>query len=421
MAWDRTRRIRMGAAVLVVALTSICLAIPAEATYVAPPAVVDTIAGVGQPFGIAISPDGRRAYVANGAVTPGRVQVIDTATNAILTSIAVGVDPQGIAITPDGTRGYVTNSFDDTVSAFSTATNTVIGAPIPVDDEPVAIAITPNGDVAYVANQRGYTLSVVDINPLSTHYNTVVNTVSLWDTSPAPDVPGGIAVTPDGQRVLVTTLIGNRVTVFDTDSYAEVGSTVVGEDPVGIAITPDGAHAYVANGVDNNVSIIDLNTYATTTISVGDTPGAVAITPDGAYVYVANNVSNSVSVIDTRTNTVSTTIAVGINPYAIAITPNGRTAYITNSHPPGSISVIDTGYVAPVSTGTPPPDVLQQVGMPASGLCSDISIPELNWAGVPSSGWGASWAQWLHDGAGGAVCTRTLHYDVNQDRWTVAG
>ena len=47
------------------------------------------------------------AYIANGSsnsVTP-----IDTATNTAGTAIPVGQNPAGVAVTPDGKTAYVTN------------------------------------------------------------------------------------------------------------------------------------------------------------------------------------------------------------------------------------------------------------------------------------------------------------------------
>ena len=60
------------------------------------------------PQGIAITPDGKTAYVANyraGTVTP-----IQIATNKALPAITVGNAPQTIAITPDGKTVYVVNN-----------------------------------------------------------------------------------------------------------------------------------------------------------------------------------------------------------------------------------------------------------------------------------------------------------------------
>lgn len=66
-----------------------------------------------------------------------------------------------------------------------------------------------------------------------------------------------------------------------------------------------------------------------------------------------------------------------------------------------------------------PPSSLQQFGKPASGTCETVAPESLNWSGVASGSWGESWAQWMNDGLGGAVCTRTLVYSSSQSRWIV--
>ena len=76
---------------------------------------------------------------------------IDIATNTADTPITVGNDPVAIAITPDGKTAYVANDISGSVTPIDTATNTA-GTPIPVGGDPVAVAITPDGKTAYVAN-----------------------------------------------------------------------------------------------------------------------------------------------------------------------------------------------------------------------------------------------------------------------------
>ena len=62
----------------------------------------------------------------------GTVSVITTATGAVSAPITVGKSPTGVAITPDGKRAYVANLFGDgTVSVITTATGAV-SAPITV-------------------------------------------------------------------------------------------------------------------------------------------------------------------------------------------------------------------------------------------------------------------------------------------------
>jgi YVTN family beta-propeller protein len=45
---------------------------------------------------------------------------------------------------------YVANG--DTVSVIDTATNTVVGLPIPVGTNPIGVAVTPDGRKVYVTN-----------------------------------------------------------------------------------------------------------------------------------------------------------------------------------------------------------------------------------------------------------------------------
>ena len=74
----------------------------------------------------------------SNTVTP-----IATATNTAGTAIAVGNGPIGIAITPDGSTAYVANAGSNNVTRIATATNTA-GTAIAVGTLPFAIAITPD-------------------------------------------------------------------------------------------------------------------------------------------------------------------------------------------------------------------------------------------------------------------------------------
>ena len=72
-----------------------------------------------------------------GTVTP-----IRTATNTALKAIKVGSNPFAIAVTPDGKTAYVVNLDSGTVTPIRTATNKALKA-IKVGSNPSAIAITP--------------------------------------------------------------------------------------------------------------------------------------------------------------------------------------------------------------------------------------------------------------------------------------
>jgi YVTN family beta-propeller protein len=49
---------------------------------------------------VAITPDGKHAYVTNEGAIPGTVSVIDTGTNTVVATVAVGNSPRGVAIGP---------------------------------------------------------------------------------------------------------------------------------------------------------------------------------------------------------------------------------------------------------------------------------------------------------------------------------
>jgi YVTN family beta-propeller protein len=139
--------------------------------------VVATVGVGSNPFGVAVAPDGKRAYVTN-ANAPGTVSVIDTASNTVVATVPVGDGPKGVAITPDGKHAYVTNTNIGTVSVIDTASNMVV-ATVAVGKGPRGVAVTPDGKHAYVANFE--VLASGDVSVIDTATNTVVGDVSLGD------------------------------------------------------------------------------------------------------------------------------------------------------------------------------------------------------------------------------------------------
>jgi YVTN family beta-propeller protein len=285
-------------------------------TVIGPPITVNAL-----PTGIAATPNGARVYLTDDDNT---VSVIETATNSVIGHVTVGMGSAGIAIGPDGRRAYVANYGDNTVSVIDTATNTTVGAPIPVGANPIAVAITPDGARAYVANNGDSSVSVID-TALNTVIGAPIGSVPSWPS------PCALAITPDGTHVYVVNASGSAV-VISTATNTVVGAPVpIGDmNLVCIAFTPDGTRGYVTYH-NNTVAVLDpaTNTPIGPPIiipglfgSFASAPTGLAITPDGKRVYVANNASNTVSVIDTATNTlVEPMIDVGAGPFAIAIVP----------------------------------------------------------------------------------------------------
>ena len=161
-----------------------------------------------------ISPTWPFVYITDGLSTLGTVSVIDTATGTVITKVKVGSWLEGIAITPNGKTAYVANSWGVNVSVIDTATNTVTDT-VKVGSDPDGVAISPDGKKVYVTNSGSNNVSVID-----TDTNTVIATV------PVGNWPEGIAVTPDGKKVYVANY-GNITTPDDTVSIIDTATNMV--------------------------------------------------------------------------------------------------------------------------------------------------------------------------------------------------
>ncbi len=299
------------------------------------------------PVGVAVTPDGRYAYITNNG--SNTISVIDTALHEVVGSLNVAPGPAGVASTPDGKQVYVTSPgpiinnngfFGNTVSVINTATNRLVGA-ISGGIGTFGVAFTPDGKFAYVGNNGDDTVSVIN-----TAGNTTVSTIGIPPVSlGSTNEPIGVAVTPDGGYAYVANNHSSSVSVINTATKKVLLSIPVGHSPVGVAITPDGRFVYVADMNSNNngsdIGTVSVIRTATNTvvasITVGTSPVGIAVTPDGNYVYVANSDLNNggtspgtsppvgiVSVISTATNTLLTSIPLGTGLFSFGsfIGPN---------------------------------------------------------------------------------------------------
>ena len=294
------------------------------------PAKRNTISASSSPEGVAFSPDGRRAFVANKG--SGSISMINTYVNKILNSTYVDnkvtVPIQGLVVSPDGRKVYVASS-DQGINVLDAVTNSVIdtiaaNAGGGVSPNPQGIAISPDGRLLFVSdNHDGGAVTVLD---------TATKKTVAAISSGIGIVPLGIAVNPDGREAYMAFSGSNEIKVFDIPSSTVIATISVGSGPVGIAVSPDGKTAWVTNKSDNSVCVIDIVTRQTMTIiPAGSSPTGIAISPDGKNAFVANQASNSVSMIDIVTRQTMSVITVGSAPTGIAISPDGMQAYVTNS------------------------------------------------------------------------------------------
>ena len=127
------------------------------------------------------------------------IKVFDIPSSTVIATIGVGSGPVGIAVSPDGKTAWVTNKSDNSVSVIDIVTRQTTTI-IPAGSSPTGIAISPDGKKAFVANQASNSVSIIDI---ITYQTSSVITVG--------SAPTGIAISPDGMQAYVTNSAANSV------------------------------------------------------------------------------------------------------------------------------------------------------------------------------------------------------------------
>ena len=193
--------------------------------------VVDTIKVGTEPFGCALTPDGKKLYVANQSSET--VSVIDTKRDHVIETIKdVGTKPHGVAITADGKKVYVTQLLSE--------------RPAPGETRP--LTQTEGAD-----NGRVGRVTVIDANS-----NQVINTVIL---NPLANV--GNAFQSDGNTLAREPL--SNPAVFDNvaGAFPNLLESIIVRGNIayvsGTCSSPNGPFRFNVN-VQSCLSTIDTDT-----------------------------------------------------------------------------------------------------------------------------------------------------------------
>ena len=340
--------------------------------------------GFSSPDGVAFSPSGTYAYVADGT----NVVIINTATNTVIGSVdssGISYYPRGVAFSPSGTYAYVADGTN--VVIINTATNTVTGSINSGFNTPYGVAFSPSGTYAYVANYNGDNVAII---------NTATNTVT-GSITPGFSLSSSVSFSPSGTYAYLTNSAeyGN-VVIINTATNTVTGTInngFVGLQPYWVAFSPSGTYAYVTTlgNINTAANMVIINTATNTVVgsitSGFDGPVAVAISPSGTYAYVTNYNSNNVVIINTGVliaNSINSEVTLTSsasqvsNPYAGGATgyfgPNSTLSSSTTS----TISSSSTSTILPVTTITP---ITASPG--TTNICNDtsgytINYPSLN-------------------------------------------
>ena len=298
---------------------------------------------VGPPTNLAIHPSGEIALVANSLepVTQGwahrldpdnKVFLIDLKATPpkVIGTITVGKQPSGMAISPKGDLALVANRADGTISVLSIRGKDVLVVDTvtvgTATDSVSAVAITPDGKHAFAAKAAANKVALLTVDGDKVTYDK--------RDLPTGIFPYNVAVTPDGKLALTVDngngggSDGNAKTVSVIDLEADpprvIDHVTVGDSPEGLAISPKGdlavsveargsnmpktAFFYHPSGAVTALRIDGKKVSNVGEISVGALPEAVAFSPDGGYLYVGNFIDGDMWVLKVDGTTLTDTV-----------------------------------------------------------------------------------------------------------------
>ena len=230
--------------------------------------VVQTVDTGKGPQGLALTPDGKVLLVAvNGE---DRVAIVDIATRAIVGTVAVA-KPHTIAVTPDGRRAYVSSQEPGhfALAIVDLGRRAVVGT--------VALEKPPR-DLEFGADGRRLYFTLAGVAAVQVLDPMTDQVVAQVPTGVSPHIA---AFFPHAAFGVVVVQGPGELQLFDPATNQPTRSIPVGKQPHWVDASADGTQMFVTNEGGNSVTAIDVASGQTRTIAVGNAPRKIAIQPIG--------------------------------------------------------------------------------------------------------------------------------------------
>jgi DNA-binding beta-propeller fold protein YncE len=256
---------------------------------------------------IRLTPDGRHLLALD--LAHFRLVIVDTQSKQVLSSIPMGRMPFGLALSPDGKRAYVSNvgmfqysvvpGYDPKNPRMTGLEFPAFGFPSPEATQGAAVEgkqIPGLGDPNVPDSNSVFVIDIRD--PAQPKVLAKVRTgLPVGDKSVGGSSPG--AVVAGKKDVFVSNAAQDSITILDARTNqikktivlkpADVVEGLRGVLPFGMALSPDEKRLYVACSGINAVVVLDapkgevLGYFPTAWF-----PARVAVSPDNKTLYVAN-------------------------------------------------------------------------------------------------------------------------------------
>lgn len=311
--------------------------------------VVRLTEGINNPKSVAISPDGRYAYINN--LEGMNTMIIRTDNYETESVIEHTGKPVEFGITLGGRfiwityfrlleEGFPKNlgvesayRYPSVVVVYDTLTKDLVKR-IDVGIIPKIIAVSPDEKLVFVANWNSYDISVI-----STENYQVIKTIEVGA------IPRGVEFTPDGKYAYVCNFGGSTISKIDAASL-EVISTInnVGISPRDMVISSKGDYAYYSAYGDGYLRKLDLQTdEVVDKIKIGIQPRSVCITNNNKYLFVVNYQNGTVDAVDLTDFKIIGEYDADTGAVGVALSPDNKYLWVTNQST-GSVIVYKVNY-----------------------------------------------------------------------------
>jgi YVTN family beta-propeller protein len=274
--------------------------------------------------GVTVQPDGKRLFVT--VESDHTLRIVDTASRQTVGTVKVSGRPNQVAVTPDGEYAVVPIRDGDKVDIVDVAKLEVVKS-LPIK-EPHNALNTGSNRYIYVSSMGSREINVIDLVKMD--YSAVI---------PAGGRPRPYAVSSDGTKMYVAVADLHGFDIVDIPGKKVLERVEMpAEHPPhhlqyetddtrthGLALTPDGSELWVSSLLDDCVYIYDVKRKKFVgKVATGGGPNWLGFTPDGKYLCVSDADSDDVTVIDVKKRREVTRIKVGRVPKRLAVAATPR-------------------------------------------------------------------------------------------------
>src|SRR5215469_2861387 len=282
--------------------------------------VVGDIKAGDRVHGVCLEPGGIRLFIT--VESDHTLRIVDTATDATIGVVKLSGKPNQCAVTPNGKLVAVPIRDGDSVQIVDVAQQKVVKS-LPIK-EPHNALNTGSNRYMYVSSMGSNEIDLIDLDKMEFAAHI-----------PAGGRPRPYVVSPDGKTMYVALANLHGFTIVDIPSKKVLDRVVMSAEhpnlrPLkfetqdtythGLALTPDGHELWVSSLLDDCVYIYDTEKKKITgKVPTGDGPNWIVITPDGKFVIISNTDTNDVSIIDAKGRQEVTRVKVGKVPKRLAL------------------------------------------------------------------------------------------------------